>query len=99
MATSNGLFVGETRSLAIGTAAEPEQFLRLWPLPAKDVIEYSTTTSGELTIVDALGKKLYTEPNVHHGGRIDVADWPRGVYFAQLRHKNGYDLRQIVLVR
>lgn len=99
MATSNGLFIGETRPLRVEPDGEALEQLEMWPTPAQDVVFFSTKRSGELSIYDAVGKKLYHDADVHAGGRIDVASWARGVYYVQLRHKNGYDIQRLMLVR
>jgi hypothetical protein len=98
MATSNGIFIGETREASI--AGEPPQ------LDASVTVNFglkqayfNAPISSTLDILDINGRKLLVRDLVEQRTTIDVADWPSGVYFAHFRHKNGYAIRRFTLLR
>lgn len=99
MATSNGIFIGETRKASV----EPRSPNTI---EASVRVNFTTNTviaSAEIgttfEIVDITGKKLFTNTFVQSEYRVDVADWPHGVYFVHFRHNNGYAIRRFTLLR
>ncbi len=59
----------------------------IFPNPASDqvFIESATTTQGELSIADELGRVLYTNPHFDGATAIKVNNWMNGIYFYRLR--------------
>lgn len=98
MATSNGIFIGETRNSAVQEVSSADHF-DIWPLPAAGTLQIRAEIEAEMWITDVEGKKLLTQNIVQGESKIDVAGFSAGVYFAHLRHKNGYVIKRIMLVR
>ena len=63
----------------------------IYPNPTSDqlTIEYTTSASLELTIVDELGRLVHSDQLSGTQLVIDVQNWARGNYFVQLTSKNG----------
>lgn len=101
MATSNGIFIGETRQGSVSGEREPAS-----GFDASVTVNFAlklanvfAPSGSAFDILDINGRKLLTRETVEPSTTIDVADWPTGVYFAHIRHKNGYVTRRFTLFR
>jgi photosystem II stability/assembly factor-like uncharacterized protein len=101
MATSNGIFIGETRQGSVsgdrdlGSGIEARVTVN-FALERANIFAPSGST---FDIIDINGRKLLTRETVEPSSTIDVAGWPTGVYIAHIRHKNGYAIRRFTLLR
>ncbi len=101
MATSNGIFIGETRQGSVSGDRDPGSGFE-----ASVTVNFglkqaylNAPAGSEIEIFDVNGRKLLTRELVEQRTTIDVADWPTGVYFAHFRHDNGYAIRRFTLLR
>ena len=55
--------------------------LKLYPNPAKDILETNIPLEGDIEIYDVLGKLCLTKIHVDQHQRIDISSLPNGLYF------------------
>lgn len=101
MATSNGIFIGETRESSVSGDRDPGSGLeaRVTVSFERKLAYFNAPAGSELELFDVNGRKLLMRELVESRTTIDVADWPTGVYFAHFRHDNGYAIRRFTLLR
>jgi hypothetical protein len=101
MATSNGIFIGETRQGSVSGDRDPGSGIEA-SVTVNFALEQARVFAppgSTFDIIDVSGRKLLTRETVEASSTIDVAGWPTGVYFAHIRHKNGYAIRRFTLLR
>ncbi len=72
--------------------------LSIYPNPAQKVLFLTNIAkASQLEILNAIGKKMFSE-NVNTGSiQVDVANWPRGIYFVHGSDGNKQNIQKIVL--
>ena len=83
---SNGCELESCLTTGISQSEIRNPKFAIFPNPASDqvFIESTTTTQGELTIADELGRVLYTNPHFDGATTIKVNNWMNGIYFYRL---------------
>jgi len=79
--------------------------LNIYPNPTKGLFNISfiaeKVDNFEITIVDAFGKLVYQEDKQDFIGeytkQVDLSDFPKGIYTLQIRTKNSFVSKRIVL--
>lgn len=99
MATSNGIFIGETKEAAVHRQAGSSLAASVTVNFTAKQLYLHSEIGASVEIIDVNGRKLTTREIVEERSTLDVAAWPQGVYFAHFRHKNGYALRRFTLLR
>lgn len=66
-----------------GIAADRSRSLHVWPQPAHDVLQWSTTGRGTLQVHDSRGSFVLSGKNT---GNLDISDLPSGIYHMQISH-------------
>ncbi|HWY98802.1 MAG TPA: T9SS type A sorting domain-containing protein, partial [Bacteroidia bacterium] len=78
-------------------------YVKVYPNPAKGNVHVAFDGAAgdyELTMVDILGRKVYSE-NIkntgHYDGSIDVSEFGSGVYIVSINGKNGKTEKKVVV--
>lgn len=81
----------------MSAAAEPSEFsgLKIWPNPAKDVVNIESETAGIFTLYATDGRAVLSQ-NISGSAQINCADLPSGLYFYAL---NGRILGRLSLIQ
>jgi photosystem II stability/assembly factor-like uncharacterized protein len=98
MATSNGIFIGETRPKSVDRPLVEIAVTAAMNYATQEAV-LSAPNGTEIEIYDLNGKKLLAAKTVEGSCRVEVAGWPIGVYFAHFRHDNGYAIRRLTVLR
>jgi hypothetical protein len=67
------------------------QSLRIFPVPANDMVNISSASSGEIEVRDILGRLVATDRllNARELFKLDISTFETGIYFVRLRGDNG----------
>lgn len=89
------------------TTGIPEQtptslsLFKVYPNPAGQFVNIqrytATATNCDLNVSDITGKLIYAQNFSGSDHRIDVSNWPKGVYFISINTKEGKDVKKIVI--
>jgi PKD repeat protein len=73
--------------------------LQLYPNPASTqvLVVLNRFDAGSLSVYDNLGRLVYTQSQIVHANTIDVASWPKGVYYMRLTIPEGNVVRKFVV--
>ena len=73
----------------------------MYPNPASDRIEITTHTAGLLTLYNALGKVLYSQPVPAGNSQVALGQLPSGLVVVQMETKNGIRMptQKLLIVR
>jgi hypothetical protein len=79
--------------LAADNGSPQAKLIKFYPNPASAVINFDFQRgydqSYSLQIFNFIGKKVYETKNLSARNNINLSDYFRGIYFFQLRDKNG----------
>lgn len=83
-------------TLGIGQTINREQTLKIWPNPAIDKVELSSSVHGSYKVCDITGR-VYTQGNIRPGvATISISGYPVGIYLVHFTdtegHTNAYKL-------
>lgn len=82
-----------------GVSAVPAPAVtKIFPVPATDVLHVEAAQPGTMGVYNALGQQFW-QGTTTDGASINVAQWPRGIYFVRLTGEAGnvLETRQVVL--
>lgn len=72
---------------------EPNNAMELYPNPAFEILTIQSPPKGMVTILDALGQKVFQSENKEEQLQVDVSKWEIGVYTVQV---NGEEIQKFV---
>jgi photosystem II stability/assembly factor-like uncharacterized protein len=102
VATSNGVFIGETKQQAVSAERSVNAFA-ITPNPARSVVHISSlqNTNERLRIVDLLGRVWWSSESLTSAGdrSITVVGWPAGVYTLLCETTQGSVASRFLVVR
>ncbi len=90
----DGLYIDDVRVEKVGTVtglpeAPAPGLLSVFPNPGHDLLTFTTAeipaSGGMLTVRDALGRVMTTQALTASVGRLNVREWPTGVYLASVQ--------------
>ena len=69
----------------IGIDSKDQVLVKVYPNPASDFIqlEFNKTETGEVRLIDAIGKTVYAETVVGKTHRISISQFPKGIYLVE----------------
>jgi hypothetical protein len=70
--------------------------LKIWPNPSQGILNLSSTSKLDLTVVDLSGKKVYSKNNLFGENVLDLTNLRSGLYFAKV--KSGYNESTIKII-
>jgi len=76
----------------LGIQPVPEPFVATYPNPVSDLLTVKGT--GELVILDAVGRPVLAKQAVDGITRLDVRDFAAGLYVAVIENQNGVAVRR-----
>lgn len=68
--------------------SEFDDSYNIFPNPANDFIDLETVEITDISVFDAIGKLILKEKVIQNKTRIDISDFPNGIYFIQLQSAN-----------
>lgn len=66
-----------------GIVADRSTPLHVWPQPAQNELQWTTTDQGALQVHDSRGSLLLSGKNTGH---LDISELPSGIYNLQISH-------------
>jgi hypothetical protein len=78
--------------------AEMANDFTLYPNPVSDklVINPNSNDTYKVTVYDYLGQMLYEITDANSNQKMDLSDWPKGLYFVELEKKNDKKVFKVV---
>ena len=87
--------------IGISDLGFPISDFTVYPNPADDELTVTSKQFGEnseIKIIDADGRFCFQAPNTKLPAQIDVSNYPNGIYFLQLKSKDGIATGKVVVV-
>jgi spore germination protein YaaH len=82
-----------------GIENQRNEYILVYPVPASEYIMVQPTTGlVNIFIYDSTGRQIYYQTNLHTGIRINVSNWPSGVYQLIAESGNGKKLVKKIMV-
>lgn len=88
-------------NLVVGIPSPPDQFLKLFPNPAHDIVTIrSTAEIIGIEVFDYLGQKMVTKPGISTKEfNVSVSDFRQGVYFFRIKTETSVQTFKVSVVR
>ena len=74
----------------------PDYGSLIYPNPAADYFTVSTPGKAFISVKDLTGKIIH-EMHVNRTGKVEVKDWPAGIYTVQIRTAEGTEVRKLLV--
>jgi Tol biopolymer transport system component len=98
----NVVAISNCSPLNISEERESAQF-ELYPNPASDelILRLGENNPALMQVFNTVGKLVYEQVIPRTGGlvRIDVADWPAGIYLVKIRGRNSEGIQKLIVAR
>ncbi len=79
---------------------DPEKEIRIYPNPAQNAVTIEALKHGsEVTIINNLGKVIYTQKDVTGTQTIDLSGFPNGIYFIRISRASSILSSKLVISR
>ncbi|MBC7641622.1 MAG: T9SS type A sorting domain-containing protein [Flavobacterium sp.] len=70
---------------------------KLFPNPSTGIVKINTQETVSLSVIDVLGKVVYTNNQVDYATNIDLINLQKGVYLVKVIGENAYSTEKLIL--
>ena len=71
--------------------------VKLYPNPSTGIVSISSNDTVDFTLIDVLGKTVFTKKAVANNDQIDLSNLAKGVYLVKLQSEKGTSTQKLIL--